>query len=195
MACARVAVASLSASFVLAASFFVGGCDKTLGPGDPCKPTDARCLDPKTELACQDGVLIAAPCKGPKGCREGKEMLLCDFSGNAVGDPCSAADEGNGLCLAANKSWIVCRGGKYHIEPCRGEQGCRRSGGKLRCDQSTAQPGDSCTGATNACDPYGMRVLTCKDGKFVESAICGGERGCSIEQGEIRCDLGKKTSK
>jgi hypothetical protein len=40
-----------------------------------------------------------------------------------------------------------------------------------------------------------MRVLTCKDGKFVESAICGGEEGCRIEQGEIKCDLGKKNSK
>jgi hypothetical protein len=173
-------------------ALWIVGCDKQLEAGDPCKPADARCLDPHTELACENGVLIAAPCKGPNGCREGKAMLLCDFSANEAGDRCSAADEGNGACLEGNQRWIVCRSGAYRIEPCRGEQGCRRSGGTLRCDQSRAEAGDACSGATNACDPFGMRVMTCKNGKFEESAVCGGEAGCAIEGGEIKCDLGKK---
>jgi hypothetical protein len=167
------------------------GCKRIPGPGDECKPTDIRCVDPKTELACQHGVFIAAPCKGPLGCREDGKRLVCDFSGNATGDPCSTEDEGNARCVGEDQR-ITCLGGKYFVDYCRGPEQCKSTGTSLKCDQTKAQEGDPCRGKSNSCSTDGKRVLTCHDDRFVTTAHCDGESGCSVSQGEINCDLGKK---
>lgn len=168
----------------------IAGCNKEPVPGDACKPTDIRCVDPRTELACQKGVFIAAPCKGPLGCREDGKHLVCDFSGNAEGDVCSLDEEGSAKCIG-DKSRITCRGGKYTIDFCRGGDGCQTSGA-VKCDQSKGEPGDPCRGATNACTADGKGVLTCNAGKLEISAQCPGEGGCTIVDRKIDCDLGKK---
>lgn len=184
---------SLTLGVVLAlASGVQAGCkEKPPEPGDECKPKDMWCVDKHTELACQDGVFIAAPCKGPKGCREDKDTLRCDFSGNAIGDPCSTEDDGNAKCIGDAKKWVICRGGKYWVEHCRGGEGCHRAG-TLRCDQSKAVEGDACATKSNACSVDGLKVLTCKDGRFVATASCKGEAGCAVVDRKIQCDLGKK---
>lgn len=148
-------------------------------------------MDPKTELACDKGTFIAAPCKGPLGCREeGDKHLVCDFAGNAEGDPCSSDEEGAARCVG-EKARITCRGGKYTIDQCRGDDGCK-GGGSVRCDQSKGETGDPCRGATNACTTDGKNVLTCVEGKLQISASCPGEGGCSVIEHKIDCDLGKK---
>jgi len=167
------------------------GCNKPPGPGDPCKKTDILCVDPRTELACQGGVFVSAPCKGPMGCKEDGKHLFCDFSGNASGDPCSTDDEGNARCVGENRR-ITCRAGHYEIDDCRGDEGCKSTGTMLRCDQSKAQEGDPCHGSTNACTLDGKSVLKCFEGKFRVTASCPGEDGCRFEEHEIHCDLGKK---
>ncbi len=169
----------------------LGACSREPGPGDACKSTDIRCVDPKTELACQKGTFIVVPCKGPLGCKEDGKHLVCDATGNAEGDPCSTDEEGAAQCIG-DKQRITCRGGKYTVDFCRGEQGCDGKSGTIRCDQSKGRDGDPCHGATNACSEDGKRVLSCHDGRLATVASCPGEGGCSIHERQVDCDLGKK---
>jgi hypothetical protein len=125
------------------------------------------------------------------GCREeANKHLLCDFTGNAEGDPCSMEEEGSAQCIG-DKRRITCRTGKYTIDECRGDDGCKGGTG-VKCDQSKGEPGDPCRGETNACSLDGKRVLACAAGKLQISAMCPGEGGCSIADHKIDCDLGKK---
>lgn len=182
--------------FALAAALlFTAGCKtKPPGPGESCEPKEVRCQDTRTELACESGTLIAAPCKGPEGCKQTDDRIACDFSGNADGDRCSKGDEGASKCTPDGKSRIECRGGKYRIEPCRGDDGCKSKGASVRCDQSLARVDDPCTTGT-ACDLGGTKVLKCKDGKFQLEAECPGEGGCKVGSTGLDCDLGKKKAK
>jgi len=167
------------------------GCHREPGPGDSCKPGDIRCLDPKTELACQKGTFVSAPCKGPMGCREDGKHLTCDVTGNLEGDPCSSDDEGAAQCIG-DRQRITCRGSRYSIEFCRGPSGCRAGSGSVRCDQSQAAVGDPCQGRTSACSADGKGVLSCYGGKVAVAAQCPGPGGCALRDGEVDCDLGKK---
>jgi hypothetical protein len=180
----------VSVLVVLAAPVVSSGCNREPGPGDSCKPSEIRCVDPKTELACQKGVFMAAPCKGPLGCSEDGKHLFCDFSGNSDGDPCSLDDEGAARC-AGDTERVTCLGGKYTRDFCRGPEGCKAIG-TVKCDQSKAQDGDPCRVQTNACSADGKTVLSCVQGKFRPSAQCPGEGGCAVVEHEISCDLGKK---
>jgi len=168
------------------------GCHHDPRPGDACKSTDIRCVDPHVELACQKGVFIPVPCKGPAGCREDAKHLTCDVTGNADGDLCSTDEDGSAVCIGTDRR-ITCRAGRQTIDFCRGENGCKSEVGTVRCDQSKAEPGDPCIGQTHACTTEGTSVLACRDGKLTLAATCPGENGCSISQGKIDCDLGKKT--
>jgi hypothetical protein len=184
----KVRVILFGLAFALVA---VAGCNKEPVAGDSCKRSDMRCVDPKTELACQKGVFIAAPCKGPLGCQEtNNKVLTCDFSGNAEGDPCSTDEDGNARCVGENQR-ITCLGGKYTIDFCRGDEGCKAAG-TVKCDQSRAAEGDPCRTQTNACSADGKSVLSCVQGRFRPAAQCPGEAGCTIVSHEISCDLGKK---
>ncbi|MBM4363970.1 MAG: hypothetical protein FJ104_14920, partial [Deltaproteobacteria bacterium] len=155
--------------FVMLAALALSGCPGKPAPGDACKPTDIRCADPATELACESGKLVAAPCRGPLGCREEGDRLLCDFSGNAEGDRCSRGDEGAARCVDPSRR-ISCRGGTYRIDSCRGEQGCASTGSGVRCDQSRGAVGDRCEGGMRACTLDGAAVLECYQGALAVSA-------------------------
>jgi hypothetical protein len=169
----------------------MGGCHREPGPGDECKRTDIRCTDPHTELACQKGIFVPVPCKGPAGCKEDGKKLTCDVTGNAEGDACSTDEEGSAACIGDSRR-ITCHGGKQTIDFCRGEKGCKSESGIVRCDQSQGEPGDPCHGQTHACATDGKEVLACRDGKLARAAICPGEGGCTISAGKVDCDLGKK---
>jgi hypothetical protein len=169
----------------------LSSCNREPVAGDSCKPTDIRCLDPKTELACQKGTFIAAPCKGPMGCREDGKHLTCDATGNAEGDPCSLDDEGAAQCIG-DKQRVTCRSGHYTLDFCRGPGGCRLEEGSVRCDQSIGQIGDPCHGSTNACSPDKKSVLSCHGDRLATAATCPGEGGCSVTDRQVDCDLGKK---
>jgi hypothetical protein len=169
----------------------LAGCHREPGPGDDCKRTDIRCIDPHTELACQKAVFVPVPCKGPAGCKEDGKHLTCDVTGNAEGDACSTDEEGSAVCIGSERR-ITCRGGKQTIDFCRGEKGCKSESGTVRCDQSKGEPGDPCHGQTHACATDAKEVLACHDGKLARAAICPGEGGCSISEGKVDCDLGKK---
>jgi len=72
-------------------------------PGDSCKMGTAVCADEHSELSCQDGKLIAAPCKGAKGCATNGSLVECDVSANADGDVCSTEDENKGACAGSTR--------------------------------------------------------------------------------------------
>jgi hypothetical protein len=169
----------------------LAACNKAPTVGDSCKSTDILCVDPKTELACQKGVFIVSPCKGPMGCKEDGKHLVCDATGDADGDPCSTDEEGAAQCIG-DGARITCRGGKYARDFCRGEAGCDAKSGAIRCDQSKSQEGDPCSGETSACSLDGKNVLSCHSGKFTMVAACPGEDGCTIVERRVNCDLGKK---
>src|SRR5215471_2394910 len=56
--------------------------------GDRCTVNRGVCADDRTALTCEDGRLVAAPCRGPQGCQERSGSVRCDVSGNRDGDRC-----------------------------------------------------------------------------------------------------------
>ena len=169
-------------------------CHGEPGPGDSCKHADMRCADPHTELTCEKGVFVAAPCKGPLGCKEDGKHLLCDFTGNAEGDRCSLEEDGNAKCIG-DRQRITCRVGKYTLDWCRGPEGCAATGTAVKCDQARGEPGDPCHPGANACSMDGKKVLVCQTGALAVTATCPGEGGCSVGAGQVSCDLGKAAEK
>jgi hypothetical protein len=149
------------------------GCGKPKA-GDTCTKGKAACQDDKTELICQGGKFIVAPCKGPKGCAVTGDTLHCDISGNVAGDLCSTDDEGNSACTSDGKQMVSCEKGKYTVTPCRGPAGCKTN----KCDVSLAQAGDPCSGGGYTCSVDRKAVLQCKDGKAVVDETCSGGKQC-----------------
>ncbi len=161
------------------------GC--TAKAGDACTKGTASCADASNELTCQDGKLIQAPCRGPKGCAVAAEKLTCDIAANKAGDVCSTDDEGNTACSADGKSVVACKKGKYVVDACGGPGGCKTKDGKYECDRSIAPVGQDCDSG-HACAPDGKQLLECKGGKFVFAQECKGEKGCKVEGDKINCD-------
>lgn len=157
--------------------------------GSSCDKGESRCLDPSTQLICSEGKMIAAPCRGQKGCWvEGG--VRCDISGNQPGDVCSKDDEGAATCAGDQRGQLVCLNGAYVLEPCRGPAGCKLSGERAQCDKSVMQSGDSCRDpGLKACNAVGTQLLECKDGKMATSLNCRGSSGCQSAGGKLDCDL------
>lgn len=160
------------------------------GPGSSCDKGEARCVDKKSQLVCQKGSYIQAPCKGPRGCGLSPSGVSCDISGNQAGDACSTDEEGASACNDP-KTRIVCTGGKFVATTCRGPKGCETQEGRPLCDVSVAEPGDACRDAdkTKACSVDGKQYLACKDGKMTMEFQCLGPGGCKSEGGKLGCDM------
>jgi hypothetical protein len=184
----KVRRALVSVGLVLAAATAVAaiGCGKPKA-GDACEKGRALCQDDKTELSCQGGKYLAAPCKGAKGCYTQGQNLFCDISGNAAGDVCSTDDEGNAACSADAKGIIVCEKGKYVVRPCRGPSGCKTSGDTAECDTSVGELGDPCSGTGYACSVDRKSLLQCKDGKAVLDEKCESGQSCKSEGDKVGC--------
>lgn len=158
--------------------------------GDACSSGQAACQDDKTELVCEGGKFIAAPCKGAKGCKTEGSTQTCDSSANAPGDVCGKVSEGHTHCTPDHKSKIVCAGGKYTVSPCRGPDGCKETGEAALCDISVAAPGDACgdlKGGAFACSVDKKALLECKGGKFVVNETC--KKACGTKGDSVGCDL------
>lgn len=166
----------------------VGACKP--GPGSSCDRGEARCVDKKSELICQKGSYILAPCKGPRGCGLTPTGVSCDISGNAAGDACSTDEEGASACTDA-KTKIVCTAGKFVATQCRGPKGCETQDGRPLCDVTVAEPGDVCKDAekAKACSVDGKQFLACEGGKMTLQFQCLGPNGCKSEAGKLDCDM------
>lgn len=157
--------------------------------GSSCNKGDSRCQDRSTQLSCQNGSYIATPCRGPGGCRMTNAGVSCDITKNRAGDRCSTGDEGAATC-AGQRQMLVCHGGQYRLEACRGPDGCQVSGRRAQCDTSVALPGDACKDAdSKACSVDGKQLLTCVGGKMKLTNFCRGQDGCRSTGGQLSCDM------
>lgn len=179
------AVRAFTFAFLLTV-LFTAACKPAVGSS--CEKGEARCTDPKTELACQAGRFIETPCRGPGGCELTLLGTRCDFSANQSGDACSADDEGAASC--ANRDVMLsCHGGRYASLPCRGPQGCVNTDGRAQCDTSLAEPADPCRAENlKACSYDGTQVLICKQGAMQHFYLCRGPAGCKQANGKLKCD-------
>lgn len=121
-------IATIPLLFVLAV---LGACKP--GPGSSCDKGEARCVDKHSQLVCQKGSYIQAPCKGPRGCSLTPTGVSCDITGNQPGDVCSTDEEGASACIDA-KTKIVCTAGKFVASGCRGPKGCETQDGRPLCE-------------------------------------------------------------
>jgi hypothetical protein len=157
--------------------------------GSSCEVDESRCLDQKTQLACDKGQFIATPCRGPAGCAANDQGVRCDISGNQQGDACSFSDEGAASCVGGQRM-VVCRSGKYVFAECRGAKGCANAAGRAVCDTSLAADGDGCNKeSAKACSTDGKQILSCKSGKMSSLLACRGDAACVAEGSKLNCDM------
>jgi len=160
------------------------------GPGSSCDKGEARCVNKQSQLVCQSGSYIEAPCRGPRGCALTPTGVSCDITGNKAGDVCSTDEEGASACVDP-KTKVVCSAGKFLATSCRGPKGCETQEGRPLCDLSVSEPGDPCREAdkTKACSVDGKQYLVCKAGKMTMEFQCLGPNGCKSDGGKLNCDL------
>lgn len=157
-------------------------------PGSSCDPLEARCLDAKRALICDDGKFVETPCKGKAGCSTVQETTTCDISGNQPGDVCSKSNEGVAVC-AGDDAMLACHARKYERVPCRGPRGCDLVGAQANCDQSVAEVGEACKKeSAKACSADKTQVLSCKGGRMTVEYVCRGEGQCNSVGGKLACD-------
>jgi hypothetical protein len=176
-------------------SWAMPGCCSESKAGDSCAQGKSVCGDKTTELICQDGKFVSSPCRGSKGCRVEGEKHLCDFSGNAEGDPCSLANEGASQCSANGRRMILCHQGRYELHSCRGPKGCDDADGKVQCDRSVQMESDPCVvDGSFTCSMDNKRALLCKGRKFVVDEYCRGPKGCTVAADKAQCDRGPQNN-
>jgi hypothetical protein len=108
------------------------GCGSTREAGDDCEPENAgECANDTEVLVCNGGVLRAVPCRGPSGCTESSEQVVCDFSGARSGDACPRGSEGQALCSAGNPNLaLLCLSGTFQAQTC---EECVQQDGEILC--------------------------------------------------------------
>lgn len=169
------------------------GCSKAKAKvGDKCENGTRACVDAQNGLYCAAGAYQADTCRGPRGCAEDKGIVTCDITGNNDGDACPAALDGFSVCRADRKTRATCKGGKYVVEPCKGEDGCTTEQiGQAKCDKGNPEVGEACTSDPRIqfCAAGKKAMLNCKDGKYVVGQKCPGKFGCKEQSGGIvSCD-------
>ena len=166
--------------------------EKPPAPGGMCDAGKRACADAQTALLCVNGVWQRDTCRGPKGCYLDKGLAACDLTGNAVGDPCPASMDGFSGCRADGKTRVVCKGGQYQNEICKGKEGCTLTQiGVTTCDYGPPVVGEACFGDARIqhCDEGGKLFVQCKDGRYVLSQKCPGPLGCTEAGGGlVSCD-------
>jgi len=177
----------LRGAFALLVLVAFTGCKP--GVGSRCDKGEARCIDQASALLCENGRFIETPCRGKDGCRLQVDRTACDVHGDRPGDACSTDDEGSAVCTS-EKAMLSCRRGRYVAVRCRGSRGCTEEGGRAECDETVAESGEACGhDGKKACASDGKRVLVCTSGQTETKYQCRGERGCTVNQGKIDCDV------
>jgi hypothetical protein len=169
-------------------ALFLGGCKAK--PGDKCDSAQAAtCEDRATALACREGVLVSAPCRGPSGCAKGEERAIsCDDSFAVEGEACIGGDHESRACSTDHAKSLLCDLGKWRaVQRCTGAKACTVDRGAVSCDVRGAATSDPCPGpGTFACAPDSRSRLACKDGKFQFDRFCKGQAGCRDH--DLACD-------
>src|ERR1700722_7949288 len=93
-------------------------------------------------------------------------------------NPGEACSDTPGSC-SDKASHLVCTGGKYVLETCKGPGGCNDNK-TLTCDNTKADDGDGCGhDGARACSADGTKELRCRSGKFAIEWSCRG--GCTLD--------------
>lgn len=109
--------------------------------------------------------------------------LLVSCGSAKAGDKC---DTTGFLCADATTA-LECKSSAWASLPCRGPNGCARSGQTVTCDMSANLENDAC--ATSAegkglCAAGGLAQLECRGGVLVKTKTC---RSCSVVSGVVDC--------
>lgn len=160
--------------------------------GDKCEVGGRACIDAQTGLYCAAGVYQLDTCRGPRGCVEEKGFATCDITGNNDGDPCPMALDGFSVCRADRKTRAMCKGGKYVVESCAGENGCTTEQvGVATCDKGNPVVDEACTADPRIqyCGVGKKTAVTCQFGKYKVAQACPGPLGCKEQGGgTVICD-------
>lgn len=191
MTAPRPMVARLSpASALLAVAALLSalpGCKPK--PGGSCKSEGAEsCLDEKRALACHDGKWEEMPCRGAKGCLSASGVDQCDQSLAEANDTCNLTDDF--VCASDKRTMLSCKKHRWTVaQSCLGAKGCSVAQRVVKCDNSVAAAGDTCSEEDDhACTPDSKAALVCRSGKFIESGPCKGALGCRVTGDKIECD-------
>ncbi len=93
-------------------------------------------------------------------------------------NPGEACSDTPGSC-SDKASHLVCTGGKYVLETCKGPGGCNDDK-TLTCDNTKADVGDGCGhDGARACSADGSKELRCRGGQFAIEWSCRG--GCTVD--------------
>jgi hypothetical protein len=180
-------------------------CRKRPVAGEACRNIGTvSCADSAQALACWDFRWHLEACRGPAGCTHAGDEDRCDQTIAAAGDHCWL--EGMEACSSDGQMRLRCVGRQFQaISACRGPGGCRTTQASVVCDDSVARPGDPCdkdgaawvpctTKAENvpgaACSVDHKEVLLCRAKAFHRVAVCRGPGGCTMDAGQIACDVG-----
>ena len=99
--------------------------------------------------------------------------------------PCTNADSYS--CAVDKKSLLQCKSGKVVLDSqCRGAEGCRKVGDKMRCDTTLASIGDVCEVDDEACSVDGKQLLKCKGLKMALGETC--KKGCTVSGQDLHCN-------
>ena len=159
-------------------------------PSDSCAKSEegaATCVSDHQMIVCRSGKYEYEPCRGADGCVNEHRRAMCDKSVAATGDPCKQSAK---ACDAKGKAVLSCKDGKMSVlYGCLGPDGCQAKG-KLDCDMSVAEQGDSCDPqmeGASACSVNKRSILACKGGKFVADEDCKDGEVCN-PTGSISCE-------
>lgn len=186
----RISLPAVLAAGVLALA--IAGCKAK--PGGSCKiETKEVCADDKKALACHDGKWEEMACKGPDGCSQASTLRICDQSVAEDKEVCNFNDDV--VCSADKKAMLQCVKNRWtQVQTCLGDRACSVEKQRVSCDNSTANLGDLCREEDDyACTPDKKVALVCRGGKFTQTMLCKGPKGCKIvgtkEAGfKVECD-------
>ena len=157
--------------------------------GEPCDSTsdDHECsVDKKAQLKCEGKHWKTVDkCLGPAGCKSTTSEVHCDDTFAELAAPCTNDDSYS--CAVDKKSLLQCHGGKIILDSqCRGAEGCRKVGDKMRCDTTLASVGDVCEVDDEACSVDGKQLLKCKSLKMAVDKTC--KKGCTVSGQDLTCN-------
>ncbi len=166
-----------------AAVVSLGACKSAPKAGDACTVGHGVCTDPKTMMACIQGVFAPIPCAGAAGCAAQGESSTCDNSTASVGDACD--EIGDFACSKDAKAALTCKGNKFAVEgTCKGAGACTLKKDGLYCDNDVSDPGDPChTPGDFACTADKKLALKCgADQTMAPLNTCKGTKGCFVHE-------------
>ncbi len=113
-----------------------------------------------------------------------KKLIPGGASGGKPGDACQK--EGSRVCQD-DKNALVCLGGKYELQPCRGLNGCMNDG--AACTNAGYLEGEPCLEEGNyECTTDKKAMLQCSTKHWKPVEKCLGQNGCVANAQGAKCD-------